>query len=301
MERSTARGVLLAGVAALVWGTVPIGGVIALPGMSAPILSALRLTLAGLFLMVVLASRRGRAAFARPPRLICVAALGLGGNYVLYMWGVERSGAGTSQVLIQTAPLFLILLSVVALGERMSRRQVLGAVTAFAGVTLVSWREAAGEPRTALGVVLVLMAALTWAVYAVAHKRLGREHDAGGTMMWIFLLAALVALPGALIEPWRTPDGVQGAAIAYLCMNTVVAYWSFAESLRHIEASTAAVIATLGPVVTLGALAVTNRMDQGRVPYEALSTLKLGGAALVVAGVVLAVTARRAPRAEPQR
>ncbi|MDJ0973535.1 MAG: DMT family transporter [Planctomycetota bacterium] len=301
MERSATKGVLLAGVAALVWGTVPIGGVIALPGMSAPVLSALRLTVAGLFLMLVLASRKGRALFQRPPRLIYLAALGLGGNYVLYMWGVERTGAGTSQVLIQTAPLFLILLSLVVLGERMSRRQALGTLIAFVGVTLVSWREASGEPRTAFGVLLVLLAALTWAVYAVAHKRLGREHDAGATMMWIFLLSALVALPGAALESWRTPDGVQWLAILYLCMNTVVAYWSFAESLRHIEASTAAVIATLGPVVTLGVLAITNRMDQDRVPFETLSALKLGGAALVLTGVVLAVTARRAPRAEPQR
>ena len=49
----------------------------------------------------------------------------------------------------------------------------------------------------------------------------------------------------AIFETWRTPDPVQWTAIAYLCVNTVVAYWSFAESLRHIDASTAAAISSV--------------------------------------------------------
>jgi drug/metabolite transporter (DMT)-like permease len=83
------------------------------------------------------------------------------------------------------------------------------------------------------------------------------------------------------------------AAIAYLCLNTIVAYWSFAESVRHIDASVAAVILTLGPVVTFGLLLATNRLDQGYVPFEELTALKVGGAALVIGGVCAAVTSRR--------
>lgn len=118
-------------------------------------------------------------------------------------------------------------------------------------------------------------------------------------MMWIFFLSAVVTLPTIGLDDWRSPDTVQGLAIAYLCINTIVAYWSFAESLRHIAASTAAVIATLGPVVTFGVLAVTNHLPASRIPHEPLSLFKLGGAALVLLGVILAVRAK-APSSEPR-
>ena len=289
---SPVRGVLLATVTAVTWGTVPIAGKIALPGMSAAVLSSLRLLLAAGFMALLLWRRTGRAPPALP-RGAPLAALALAGNYVGYMWGVERAGAGTSQVLIQTAPLFLVVLSVVFLGESMKLRQALGAAVAFAGVGLVSWRETATVPGSATGVLFLLAAAFVWAIYAAIHKRLGREHGSGGTIMWISLFAGLFLVPVAGFEEWRTPDGVQLAAIGYLCVNTIVAYWCFAEALRHIDASLAAVICTVGPVVTFLLLGVTNSCDQQRVPHEPLTVPKLLGAAMVVSGVAAAVATRR--------
>ena len=82
---------------------------------------------------------------------------------------------------------------------------------------------------------------------------------------------------------------MQIAAILYLCVNTIIAYWSFAECLRHIDASLAAVLVTIGPVITFALLLVTNRMDQARIPYEPFTLARLAGAALVMGGVALAV------------
>lgn len=285
------RGVLLATLTAFLWGTVPVVGKIALGGVGVGPLGVLRLVVAGGLLALLLA-RRGARPFRRPPRLVYLGALGLGLNYLGYLGGLEHAGAGTSQVLIQTAPLFLIVLGVLFLGERPTPRQLLGAAAAFAGVALVSWQEFELGADAWLGVLLILGSAISWAVYAVAHKKLGRAHAAGGTMLWIFMLAAVVVLPAAFAGPSRSPDGVQALAILYLCLNTFVAYWAFAEAIRHISATTAAVIATLGPAVTFGMLAVTNHLDQPYVPYEAITTVKILGAILVVGGVVVAVTAR---------
>ena len=279
-------------MASVLWGTVPIAGTIAVGGITAPLLSSIRLLFAAAFLALVLA-RRGGGLFRRPPRLLLVAALGLAGNYVCYMWGLERAGPATSQVLIQTAPLFLIVLGVFWLRESLTPRRMIGAAIALSGVVMVSWEKGAGQPRHAAGIALILVASLTWGVYGAAHRRLGATHASGTTMMWIFLISALLIAPLAALEPMRRPDTVQLIAIAYLCINTVIAYWCFAESLRHIKASVAAVITTLGPVVTFGLLLITNRMDQSRIPFEPLTAVKLAGAALVVAGVGAAVWPRR--------
>jgi len=286
------RGLLLATVASVVWGTVPLAGTVALRGITAPLLSTVRLLFAALFVAAVI-RRRGGRPFARPPAAVVVAALGLAGNYLCYMWGLERAGPATSQVLIQTAPLFLILLGVFWLKERPTLRQLAGAAAALGGVFLVSFEPAADAARHLAGTLLILAASFTWGIYGAVHRRLGHVHPSGPTMMWIFLLAALFLLPFAAVEPLRRPDGVELAAIAYLCANTVVAYWCFAEAVRWIDASLAAVITTLGPVVTFSLLLVTNRLPQARVPYEALTAPRLLGAALVIGGVCAAVTGRR--------
>ena len=295
-ERHRAKGVLLATLTAVLWGTVPVAGKVALGGMAAGPLSVLRLVVAGLALALLL-KHRGQKPFAtKPPKLVYLCAIGLGLNYLGYMGGLEYAGAGTSQVLIQTAPLFLIGLGILVLKERPTLKQLVGAGLAFAGVLLVSWREMELGEEGMLGVGLILFSAITWAVYAVAHKQLGKTHAAGGTMMWIFLLAGVVVLPACLGAPWREADAVEVWSIVYLCVNTLAAYWAFAEAIRHISATTAAIIATLGPAVTFGMLAVTNRMDQPYVPYEPITLVKMIGSVLVVGGVVLAV-ARRNRRA----
>jgi drug/metabolite transporter (DMT)-like permease len=172
-----------------------------------------------------------------------------------------------------------------------------GAALALLGLYLVTRAaDGSGPARSGqfgLGIAMVIFSALTWGVYAAAHKRLGETHGSGGTMMWIFFLAALAIAPTIPFEAARVPDGAQGLAIAYLCVNTIVAYWCFAESLRHIEASVVAVITTLGPVVTFALVALSNRVGWERIPYEQLGAGKLIGAAFVVGGVALAVTARK--------
>jgi len=288
------RGVALATVTALLWGTVPIAGKIALGGISPSLLSTGRLLLAAGALAAFL-KIRGRLRLRRPPRLVYLAGLGLGANYVLYMLGLSHSTAGTAQVLIQTAPLFLIVLSMALLGERPSPRQLLGMGLALAGVAVVSWSDQE-RPEAGLGMLLILASAASWAVYGVCHKRLGKDHTSGGTMTWIFLVAGLASLPTTIADASLSPGPVEWAAIAYLAANAIAAYVCFGECLRHIDASLASVICTLGPVVTLALVGLSNSLDGALIPYEAVPASKLAGAGLVMLGVVLAVArATRSP------
>jgi drug/metabolite transporter (DMT)-like permease len=291
------KGVVLACLTATIWGTVPFGGKLALEGISAPALSVVRLLSAGLFIAFVVARRQGswKALRRVPPPLVWLAALGLAGNYSAYMYGLDLVSQTLAQVLIQMAPLFLILLSVVILGERPVKGHWVGTALATVGFVSVSldgkpWGEVMGS-TTATGIALLLLAAVTWAVYAVCHKRLGKEMDSGVTLSWIFLLAALLTAPVAMGEKAPEPDGVVLAAIGYLILNSVVAYWAFAESLRHVEASLVAVICTFAPVVTVTLSAAFNALGWERMPHDPLTLWKVGGAGLVVTGVALAVSA----------
>ena len=69
MPTSRTRGLLLATLTSVLWGTVPIAGKVALGGITAPALSSLRLLLAGAFVAMLLA-RGSRNPFRRPPALV---------------------------------------------------------------------------------------------------------------------------------------------------------------------------------------------------------------------------------------
>ena len=299
--KNRALGLALATTTSVLWGTVSLAGKVALPGMNASTLSVLRLLLASLFLAFVIGRRTGggfRSVWTKPPPLLFAAALGLACNYAFYMLGLERAGAATTQVLIQLAPLFLLLLGIFWLKERPRPRQLVGACVALTGLFVVSWASGRTDNvlagQKAWGIGFVVFSALSWGVYAALHKRLGERHASGTTMMWIFLMSAALLAPTMAFETARHPDAVQTAAIAYLCVNTIVAYWCFAEALRHIDATVVAVITTLGPLVTLAGLALNNHIGWERVGYEELTLGKLSGAALVLGGVLLAITGRRA-------
>jgi len=302
-HKNRALGLALATTTSVLWGTVSIVGKVALPGMNASTLSVLRLLFASLFLAVVIGVRTGRgfrAVWTRPPPLLFLAAVGLACNYAFYMLALERAGAATTQVLIQLAPLFLLLLGIFWLKEQPHARQLVGAAVALTGLFMVSWASGrtdgvlAGQKVAGIG--CVVFSALSWGGYAAIHKRLGENHASGTTMMWIFLMAAAMLAPTMALETARHPDAVQWGAVAYLCANTVVAYWCFAESLRHIDTTLVAVITTLGPVVTLLLLALNNYVGWSRIGYEELTAGKLVGTALVLGGVVLAITSRSTSR-----
>ena len=51
---------------------------------------------------------------------------GLTGNYLLYIWGLDHVNPGAAQILIQVAPLLLLVASVFVFKESFTGRQWLG-------------------------------------------------------------------------------------------------------------------------------------------------------------------------------
>src|SRR5690606_8804262 len=92
--------------------------------------------------------------------LLVVAVLGLAFNYVLYVMGLSRLTPGTMQLMIQIAPIMLMLGSMVIFKERFGMGQVIGLVTLSLGFVLF-FNQRLGELFTqlssyTLGIVLTL-------------------------------------------------------------------------------------------------------------------------------------------------
>ena len=295
-------GFTLSLTTAVLWGLLPIALKVALEGMDPYTITWWRFAVAMAGLGAFLAWRgqlpriaaAGRAAIV----LLGIAMLTLIGNYVLYLVALDHVTPSVTQVVIQLAPLLLLVGSVVVFGESLGRAQWAGFAVLVAGLALFFNDRLPELARPGeglgLGVALTVAAAVSWAIYGLAQKKL-HEHFSSQQVLWvIYVGAVLLLLPASAPLAIRELDGLQLGMLGFCCVNTLAAYGSFGEALHHWELSRVSAVIATAPLFTIGAMWAVERSGLGLVPAEPLNALAIAGALLVVGGsAACALAARR--------
>jgi len=292
-------GLVLALVTAVLWGILPIKLKEVLKVMDPVTVTWYRLVVSGSLLFLYLAATRRLPTFRPLGRkggwLVALAIGGLLGNYVLYLMGLRMLTPGTTQLVIQVAPILLLLGSLFVFKERFSLGQALGLLVLVSGFGLF-FNQRLEELSTSLGsyttgVLIVLGAAFVWTFYGLAQKQLLTVWNSMQVMMVIYLGCAL------LLTPWVSPlealqlSPLQGWLLLACCLNTLVAYGAFAEALAHWEASRVSATLAITPLVTFASVAVAASLWPDHVHPEQINGLAYGGAVLVVLGSALTALA----------
>ncbi|MBN6716187.1 DMT family transporter [Pseudomonas capsici] len=288
-------GLCLALLTAFLWGILPVKLKQVLQAMDPVTVTWFRLLVSGVLLFIWLASVKRLPSLkvlgGKGRILVALAVFGLVGNYVLYLVGLRLLSPGTTQLMIQTGPILLLLGSIVLFKERFTLGQGIGLFVLLIGFGLF-FNERLVELFTSLsdytaGVLIVFLAAVVWTFYGLSQKQLLTVWNSLQVMMVIYLFCAL------LITPWAHPmealqlSPLQGWLLLACCLNTLVAYGAFAEALAHWEASRVSATLALTPLVTLAAVAVAAWLWPDYVQAEEINTLGYGGAVLVVLGSAL--------------
>lgn len=150
---------------------------------------------------------RGRDAGGRPaaaPRRAAAGALLAGVflalHFACWISSLFLTTVASSVVLVATQPLFSLLLSRVALGERPRARAAAGVVAAFAGACLIGAGDFSASGTALAGDALALAGGLFASAYFVLGRGLRREWPlpryltlVNGTAAGVLLVAAIVA------------------------------------------------------------------------------------------------------------
>jgi len=247
-----------------------------------------RFSLAGLFYAALVS--RQRVAIPRRD-LLGLALLGVVAipvNQGFFLYGMSLSTPGHGALLYALTPIFVFLLARWRLGERTTPLKVAGIATAFAGVVVVLLgRGALGQPGARaglLGDLLILLAVVAWAVFAVGGKVYAERYGVRTMTGVAITIGSLLYLPFGL---WRSdlsafarlsPAG--WGSVAYLVLVTsIVAYLIYYWAMKQADASRVAIYSNLQPVFT-AALAWLLHGEPITPPF-------LVGGAMVLVGVVL--------------
>lgn len=202
--------------------------------------------------------------------------------------------AGLSSLVIQTQAFFTIGLAAWWLHDRLTWHSIVGAVIAGAGIVVLGAHKVmTGAGATLIGFLLVIVAALSWAIGNVIAKIAGRDaqgNDRGVDMFALVVWSSLAApLPlfvasyvfeggAAAIDAVRAMTWQPWACVLF--MSYFATLFGFAQWNALLHRYPTAVIAPFALLIPVSGLV------SGAVFLdESLAPLQLTGAALVLAGL----------------
>ena len=175
-------------------------------------------------------------------------------------------------------------------GERLTLRRVLGLVVGFGGIVMLVWPEIrVGEGGRAFlgGVIAAQIACVGWAIGSSYARQRGRGHAKDENVLvtaafeMLFGGMALLIVSLAMSEPSRLAFSPRSsAALLYLIfVGAIAGFSAYAYALKHLPVATVSLYAYVNPIiaVVLGTLILHE-------PFNA----RLGVAAgIVLTGVML--------------
>src|SRR5689334_2068281 len=115
------EGIALALISAGIWGLTPVATKIALDGFTPEFLGFIRIVAAAALFRALAGS--GTRCFVADI-WVWLAGAGLGADFILYNYGVERTAANVAGLVVNIELLSTIVLAVWILGERLNSRRI---------------------------------------------------------------------------------------------------------------------------------------------------------------------------------
>ena len=204
---------------------------------------------------------------------------------VCYFTTINRASLSVAAILLYTSPIWVMLLSLICFRESITRRKALAAVLAFGGCVLVSG-IGSGAQLSPLVIATGLLSAVGYGLYSIFGTFALRKYPPLTVTTYAFLFGAVGAVflcsPAdalRVIGEAEHPGMVVGFLVFTAFVTAVLPYLLYTVGLSHMRASSAAIMASIEPVVATAAGAL--------VFHESLTPAALAGIFLVLAAIVV--------------
>ncbi|WP_226913238.1 DMT family transporter [Gephyromycinifex aptenodytis] len=246
--------VAAAAITVLFWASAFIAIRFAGPHYDPGAMALLRMLIGTLGLGIIAAHQGIKLPPRRDVPLVIAWGVGWFCLYNLALNTAELSiDAGTASMIVNTAPLMVVIFAGLLLGEGFPRALLIGAPISFLGVVLIGSQSPTGHIEP-LGLLLAVAAAVLYAGCTLLQKRLLRTVDAT-TLTWLGAAAGTVALlpwAGRMMRDVGTaPTGATLAVVFLGVFPTAVAFTTWSYVLARSSAGRTSAITYASPAVTI--------------------------------------------------
>lgn len=199
-----------------------------------------------------------------------------------YFSSINRLSISTAVILLYTAPVFVMVLSALFLGEKFTFKKFILLALTIVGCGLVAEVSVEGiRSGDLLGYLIGLGAGLGYALYSIFGKLALRKYQSFTITLYTFIVASVFLLP--ITGIWNKADRILNGNVIVLILglgtvSTVLAYLLYTSGLQTMESSKASILTTVEPVAA---------MLVGFIVFnESIQSLQLTGAILILGALI---------------
>lgn len=211
-------------------------------------------------------------------------------HFATWISSLSFTSVANSVVLVNTAPVWVALMTPWLTRDRVSRRAWLGIAASVVGAAIIGFGDFSGGSRALIGDGLALAGSLALAIYLLLGRKLRAQlslpayltvcYSSATLLLWACVLVAGLPLAGFNLKTW-------GALLGMALVSQHLGHSSYNWAMKYFSAGFIAVCLLGEPV--LGSLLAWWLLD------EALTWGKALGGAIILAGIYLAATERKQP------
>lgn len=279
-KASKLSGILLVALSAAAFGIMPVFAKAAYSaGTSTYTLLFLRFLVGAAFMFLLMRLKH----LPLPARREMVLFLLLGavlyvGQSLTYFSALKFASASVVALLVYTYPALVMIGAAVLFRERITMQKLFALILALAGAFVIIGAE---FQASSLGIILSVLCAIFYSSYILASSRLVKAGMGISSSAFIMLGAAAVYGIINLFLGFQPPTEWTGiVSVGLLALvSTVLAMWSFFTGMAITGPSTAALVSTLEPVVTV--------LSSVLILSEELTVNIIAGGCLVLAALIV--------------
>lgn len=251
------RPVLAIMAAACLWGFIGwFSYVLMFYGFSPLQVTAVRTVIGAVFMTVLLLIRSPQLLKIRLRDIWMFIGTGIISVVLFnlfYLITFSLSSLSVAVMLLYTAPVFVMLLSVLLFKERLTKGKLLALASTVTGCLFLSGIITGSWQCSPEAFITGILSGFGYALYSIFSKYALVRYDSATISVWTFYLASLPLLPFCLPDEMLScfiyiPDtAVAAAGISILC--TVIPYLLYTYGLKYVDAGCASILAMLEPVV----------------------------------------------------
>ena len=204
---------------------------------------------------------------------------------ICYFQSITLSSLSVASILLYTAPVFVMLFSLIFFKEKLTIPKVIALVLAVFGCAMTVGIIGGGLSVTLVGFLFGLGSGICYALYSIFSRfALDRGYSPLTVTLYTFILASISVLcvcnPLPIAQVITKDVGAFFFSLLFAVTSCVLPYLFYTLGLKYVRSSTASIIATVEPVVAtiVGALVFCEAVQ---IPFGYI------GIALVVGSVVL--------------
>ncbi len=219
---------------------------------------------------------------------------GVIGYHLGLNYGEQYISAGAASLIIATIPIFVAIMSIIYLKEKITLKKTIGIAISLIGVTVISLYGTTGasiEIDYIFGALGVLFAALMGAFYTIAGKKMLKKYTGLSLTVYAMLLGSIGLIPfinqelpnqilNLSLQAW-------GALIFLGVFSTITAYTLWYIALETLDAN------EISPY--LYAIPVVSTIISFFLINETITIFFILGGLLVIIGLIL-VNSKKSPK-----